>query len=203
MSTPSTVAPPQPLQPPRRNGRVPLVAARHPTYSSPHPGAADRYSRVLGLGTFRRGCGHSLRQHSALSPLPRGGDTARIGHCAAAEALDHCRKERKGERLSHRCVCGHGLKGSLRQRKRKRKRCRVLKGGRSKDECAAGWTSTLAGTAHELVRAAPGRFPECGTATIGCRAAHSSRRSKRRNQGGGAAYGATHRRQRMRMPSAE
>ncbi len=97
VSTPSTVAPLQPLQPPRRNGRVPFVAALHPTYSSPHPGAAEGYSRVLGLGTFRRGCGHSLRQYGALSPLPRGGDTARVGHRAAAEAPDHCRRERNAD----------------------------------------------------------------------------------------------------------
>ena len=57
----------------------------------------------------------------------------------------------------------------------------------------------MRGTADELFRAAPGRFPECGTATIGFRAAHGSRRSKSGNQGGGAAYGATHRS--MRMPS--
>ena len=75
VSTPSTVAPLQQLQPPRRNGRVPFVAARHPTYSSPHPGAAEGYSRVLGLGTF------------AGAAATHWGSTAHSLHCRAAGAL--------------------------------------------------------------------------------------------------------------------
>ena len=71
----STVAPLQPLQPPRRNGRVPFVAARHPTYSSPHPGAAEGYSRVLGLGTF------------AGAAATHCGSTAHSLHCRAAGTL--------------------------------------------------------------------------------------------------------------------